>query len=457
MSAAQPTGRILVIDDDRALCDLLQETLERRGHRVRTAFAAGQARDLLHREEIDVVLTDLHMPGQSGIDFCAELHANRPDLPVVILTAFGSLETAIAALRAGAYDFITKPIDYDLLGFNLERALQHRQLQEKIRLLSDQVAQRQAPGTLLGESPAMARVREQIQRLADLETSILISGESGTGKELAARALHRQSRRREGPFVAINCAALPGNLLESELFGHVRGAFTDAREERRGLFVEASGGTLLLDEIGELPLALQPKLLRAIEERTVRPLGSSREIACDARILAASHRDLSQAVRDGAFRDDLYYRLNVIQLELPPLRARGNDVLLLAQTFVTELAERFGKSITGLAAPAAARLLAYHWPGNVRELRNVIERAVALTRHDRLTVEDLPDHLRHPGGPAPLPATAADGQALLPLAEMQRRYIRQVLEQVDGNRTLAARILDIDRKTLYRHLKEAGE
>jgi DNA-binding NtrC family response regulator len=454
MNEQRPTGNILVIDDDAALCDLIEEVLNARGHRTWSARNVAAARAVLEREELDVVLTDLNMPGMNGIDFCAELHINRPDLPVVIMTAFGSLETAIAALRAGAYDFVTKPVDFDLLGFCLERALQHRQMQEKIRLLKDQVSLGRTEDTLLGESPALQMVREQIARLADLDTSILISGESGTGKELVARALHRQSRRSRGPFVAINCAALPESLLESELFGHVRGAFTDAREERRGLFAEASGGTLFLDEIGELPLALQPKLLRVIEERKVRPLGGSREVACDVRLLTATHRDLAEAVKEGGFRGDLYYRLNVIQIELPPLRARGNDILLLAQKFIAELAERFGKSVAGLTEPAARCLLVYPWPGNVRELRNVVERAVALAGHDRLTVQDLPEHLQKPEGAAPFPGAPLDPLAMPTLAEMESRYIDQVLGQVGGNRTLAARILGVDRKTLYRKLKE---
>ncbi|MDK2847590.1 MAG: two-component system, NtrC family, response regulator AtoC [Desulfuromonadales bacterium] len=454
MSESRTAGRMLIVDDDPAFCELLEEILAGQGHRVWNGRNVAAARDVLQREEIDVVLTDLNMPGEGGIDFCAELHANRPDLPVVIMTAFGSLETAIAALRAGAYDFVTKPVDFDLLGFCLERALQHRQLQEKIRLLKVQVDSQQAGDNLIGESQAMQMIREQIGRLADLDTSILISGESGTGKELVARALHRLSRRSKGPFVAINCAALPESLLESELFGHVRGAFTDAREDHRGLFAEASGGTLFLDEIGELPLALQPKLLRVLEERKVRPLGGEREIACDVRILTATHCDLAEAVREGRFRSDLYYRLNVIQLKLPPLRARENDILLLAHNFITELARRFGKSVTGLAEPAARRLLLYSWPGNVRELRNVIERAVALTGHDRITVQDLPDHLQKPGTEPPITSTPSDPLSLLPLAEMERRYIAQVLEQVGGNRTLAARILGVDRKTLYRKLKD---
>jgi DNA-binding NtrC family response regulator len=455
MNLSRRTGRILVIDDDRALCELLDEDLRRRGHQVATALRVGQARELLHQEEFDVVLTDLNMPGTSGIAFCAELHGNRPDLPVVIMTAFGSLETAIGALRAGAYDFVTKPVDLDLLNLTLDRALQHRQLQEKVRLLKAQVRRQQPDDELLGESPALLKVKEQILRLADLETSVLISGESGTGKELVARALHRQSRRKDQPFIAINCAALPENLLESELFGHVRGAFTDARENRKGLFVEASGGTLLLDEIAELPLALQPKLLRVLEDHRVRPLGGSSEIDCDVRVLAASHRDLTEAVREKSFRSDLFYRLNVIQLDLPPLRERDNDILLLALSFLRQLNKRFGKSISGLAQPAAACLLAYHWPGNVRELRNVIERALALSCHDLITLEDLPEQIQHPQGGKQLPGGLVDSGAILPLEEMERRYIHQVLEQLAGNRTLAARLLGVDRKTLYRKLKEA--
>ena len=447
-------GRILVIDDDQALCELLEEDLSRRGNTVWKALKVSAARELLHHQEVDVVLTDLNMPGVNGIDFCAELHDNRPDLPVVIMTAFGSLETAIAALRAGAYDFVTKPVDLDLLSISLERALQHRHLQEKVKLLKDQVRRQQPDDELLGESPALQNIKQQIRRIADLDTSVLISGESGTGKELVARALHQQSHRNEGPFVAVNCAALPESLLESELFGHVRGAFTDARENRKGLFVEASGGTLLLDEIAEMPLSLQPKLLRVLEDHRVRPLGGSSEIACDVRVLTATHRNLADAVAAGKFRSDLFYRLNVIQLELPPLRDRGNDILLLALKFIRQLGQRFGKSVIGLAQPAAACLLAYDWPGNVRELRNVIERALALTHHDQLTVEDLPEHIRHPGAGAPLPASLVTAGNILPLEEMERRYIHQVLDQLSGNRTLAARLLGVDRKTLYRKLKE---
>lgn len=454
MSKASLPGRVLVIDDDQALCDLLAEDLRHRGHQVWTALKVPAAREILQQQEIDIVLTDLNLPRISGIDFCAELHQQRPDLPVVIMTAFGSLETAIAALRAGAYDFVTKPVDLDLLSISLDRGLQHRHLQETVRLLKDQVRRQQPENELLGESAAMQKLRQQIGRIAGLDTSVLIAGESGTGKELVARALHRNSPRQDGPFVAVNCAALPESLLESELFGHVRGAFTDAREPRKGLFVEATGGTLLLDEIAELPLSLQPKLLRVLEDQRVRPLGSSTEIRCDVRVLAASHCDLDKAVAEGRFRSDLYYRLNVIQLELPPLRQRGNDILLLAMQFIDQISRRFNKSVTGLAEPAAACLLAYDWPGNVRELRNAIERAVALTLHDQLIVDDFPEAIRRRSG-SPSPSTLARAEEpVLTLEEMEQQYIRRVLDRFDGNRTLAARLLGIDRKTLYRKLKE---
>ncbi len=444
---AEEGARILIIEDDRAFLDLLDETLTRRGHRIDCVTSAAAADRRMLAVDYDLVLTDINIPGESGTEFCARLKQTLPDLPVLVMTAFGSLETAIAALRAGAYDFITKPVDLDLLSISLERALQHRRLTRQLRLLEEQVKSSDRHQELIGNSPSIIRLREQISRLAPVETSILISGESGTGKELVARALHRQSGRK-GRFIAINCAALPESLLESELFGHEKGAFTDARNERRGLFVEADGGTLFLDEVAELPLTLQPKLLRVLEDHRVRPLGGSREIDCDVRILTASHRDLKEAVSSGDFRDDLFYRLNVIELQLSPLAQRGNDILLLADRFIAELAPRFNKQVEGLAAPAAARLLAWPWPGNVRELRNVIERALALCRHNRITIEDLPEELQQQKPRQSRPA----GGAQMSLAELEQSYITQVLEQVGGNRSLAAKILGIDRKTLYRKL-----
>jgi two-component system response regulator HydG len=447
--------RVLIVDDERSMCELIEVDLRMRDFAPVWFIAADEAFDAICREEYDVVLTDLRMPGMDGIRFCSRIVANRPDVPVVVMTAFGSLETAIAAIRAGAYDFVTKPIEMELLALILRRAVEHRHLQEKIKFLSDAVARTARFEELLGESPGMQKLYDQLSRIADSEASVLIIGESGTGKELVARALHSRSRRRAKPFVAVNCAALPDALLESELFGHVKGAFTDARSDRKGLFVQAEGGTLLLDEIGEMPLLMQPKLLRALEENQVRPVGSEREVSFDARLLATTNRDLETAVEEARFRQDLFFRINVIQLELPPLRSRGTDALLLSQHFIEAFATRTGKNVVGMSESVAEKLLAYSWPGNVRELRNVIERAVALTRNDRLTVEDLPEKIRDYRS-SQVFIGGHDPSDLVPLEEVERRYILHVLDSANGNRTLAARTLGLDRKTLYRKLSQYG-
>ena len=447
--------RVLIVDDERSMCELIEVDLRMRDFAPVWFTAAEEAFDAICREEYDVVLTDLRMPGMDGIRFCSRIVANRPDVPVVVMTAFGSLETAIAAIRAGAYDFVTKPIEMELLALILRRAVEHRHLQEKIKFLSDAVARTARFEELLGESPGMQKLYDQLSRIADSEASVLIIGESGTGKELVARALHSRSRRRAKPFVAVNCAALPDALLESELFGHVKGAFTDARSDRKGLFVQAEGGTLLLDEIGEMPLSMQPKLLRTLQENQVRPVGSEREVSFDVRLLATTNRDLETAVEEGRFRQDLFFRINVIQLELPPLRSRGTDALLLSQQFIEAFAKRTGKNVVGMSESVAEKLLAYSWPGNVRELRNVIERAVALTRHDRLTVEDLPEKVRDYRS-SQVFIGGHDPSDLVPLEEVQRRYILDVLDSANGNRTLAARTLGLDRKTLYRKLSQYG-
>ncbi|WP_257458309.1 sigma-54-dependent transcriptional regulator [Archangium lipolyticum] len=449
MSATK--GRILVVEDEREMRALLEKGLARRGFEPTVRGSADEAFPLLETEDFDTVLTDMRMPGMDGLELCERIVLNRPDIPVVVVTAFGSLETAVAAIRAGAYDFVTKPVDLDALVLVLERAVQHKALREEVRRLRRALGGVFADGGVVGESPALRRVYELIDRVADSDASVLVTGESGTGKEVAARALHARGRRASGPFVAINCAAMPEALLESELFGHARGAFTDAKAARTGLFAQANGGTLFLDEVGEMPLSLQPKLLRALQERTVRPVGGDTEVPFDARIVAATNRDLELAVEEGRFREDLYYRLNVIGLELPPLRARGNDVLLLAQRFLEHFATRSGKRVVGLTPAAAQRLLAYTWPGNVRELQNCIERAVALTSYEELTVEDLPERIRDYRGHSNS-GQENDVSELVSLEEMERRYIQRVLEAVGGSRTLASRILGVDRKTLYRKL-----
>jgi len=385
---------VLVIDDEQSMRDLLQTDLRLRDFVPCCVASAKEALEAVAQRDFEVVLTDLKMPGIDGIQLCSRLVASRPDVPVVVMTAFGSLETAIAAIRAGAYDFVTKPIEMELLAMILGRAVERRRLQQQVRQLSEAVRQSARFEDLLGDSAAMQKLYAQLSQVANSEATVLISGESGTGKELVAKALHLRSRRRAKPFVAVNCAALPDTLLESELFGHVKGAFTDARAERRGLFVQAEGGTLFLDEIGEMPLPMQAKLLRALEENKVRPIGGEGEIEFDVRILAATNRDLETAVEEGRFRQDLFFRVNVIQLSVPPLRARSADTLLLAQHFIETYAARAQKRVVGLSDPVAEKLLLYSWPGNVRELRNIVERAVALTRHDKLTIDDLPERIR---------------------------------------------------------------
>jgi two-component system, NtrC family, response regulator AtoC len=446
------TARVLLVDDDREMCDMLEGALGRRGFSVTSRRAAGEAFSLLADEDFDVVITDLQMKGMNGLELCERISQNRPDIPVVVMTAFGSFETAVAAIRVGAYDFITKPVELEPLRLALERAVRHRALTREVGLLRQTVREARRFDELIGSSPAMGQVYDLIERVAEVDATVLITGESGTGKEMAARAIHRRSKRASGKFVAINCAAMPEALLESELFGHEKGAFTDARSARAGLFLEASGGTLFLDEIGELPLALQSKLLRALQERTVRAVGSAREVAFDARLLAATNRDLESAVEEHRFRDDLYYRINVVNLPLPPLRARGGDVLLLAQHFLEHFTRMFDKPVSGLAAAAADKLLSYSWPGNVRELANCIERAVALTRFSELVVEDLPEKIRAYSR-SHVVVAGGDPTELVPLEEVERRYILHVLETVGGSRTLAARSLGLDRKTLYRKLK----
>jgi len=448
-------GRILVVDDDKSLCEMLTAGLSRRGFSVEWTTIPEEAFERAKSGDWDVVVADVNMRGLTGTELCERIVANRPDLPVVVITAFGSLDTAVAAIRAGAYDFITKPFETDALALALTRAVQHRALREEVRRLRDVVAETRRFGELIGESPAMQEVQQLLAKVARTDASVVITGESGTGKEVVARALHDKGPQATGPFVAVNCAAIPANLLESELFGHARGAFTDARAARVGLFQQADGGTLFLDEIGEIPMALQPKLLRALQERKVRPLGSEQEVTFETRIIAATNRDLEEAVEERRFREDLYYRINVIRVTLPPLRARGADVLLLAQHFLESLGVRLGKPVAGIAPAAAQKLLAYTWPGNVRELQNCIERAVALTQFEHIAVEDLPERIRNYSRAHVLVASD-NPEELVSMEEVERLYVLRVLEATSGNKKSAARILGFDRRTLYRKLERYG-
>jgi DNA-binding NtrC family response regulator len=450
------SGRILLVDDDPAMTEALAQALPQKGYEATTRGSADEALQLLEGEDFDVVVTDLHMKGMNGLELCARVVANRPDIPVVVITAFGSLESAIEAIRAGAYDFVTKPFETKTLTLALDRAVQHRTLRHEVRRLREQIDRARPVPDLIGDSAALRPVRDLIDRLGDSDASVLVTGESGTGKEVVARALHNTGRRRTGAFIAVNCAALPEALLESELFGHTRGAFTDARTPRTGLFVQAHGGTLFLDEIGDMPASLQVKLLRALQERRIRPIGAESETPIDVRLVCATNRDLETAIEERRFREDLFFRINVVQVALPPLRVRGNDILLLTQTFLGRFAIQAQKSVQGISPAAAEKLMAYPWPGNVRELQNAVERAVALTRFEEIAVDDLPDRIRN-YQPSQLLVEGQDPSELVPLEEVERRYVLRVLEALGGRRSDAAKVLGIDRKTLYRKLELWGQ
>ena len=446
------TAEVLLVDDDESLCETLEIGLRKRGLHTVWHTSAVEALHALEAGHFDVVVTDLNMREMSGIELCERVAQNRPDVPVIVLTAFGSLDAAVAAIRAGAYDFISKPVEIDALAIAVDRAANHHRLREEVKRLRLEVLERPRDSELIGDSAAMRKVHDLISRVAGSEATVLVAGESGTGKEVVAHAIHKRSRRDNGPFIAINCAAVPEALLESELFGHARGAFTDAKEAHAGLFVQANGGTLFLDEIGDMPLGLQPKLLRVLQERAVRPLGGKAEVPVDVRIVAATNRDLESAIEEGRFREDLYYRVNVVQIHLPPLRARGPDILPLALHFIRGFAEQSKKNVTGLSKEVAGKLVSYAWPGNVRELQNSMEHAVALTRLEEICVDDLPEKIRDYRF-SHVVVAGNDPTELVPLEEVERRYILRVLEAVAGNKTAAARVLGLERKTLYRKLE----
>jgi two-component system response regulator HydG len=448
-------GRVLIIDDDESMCEVLREALTQREFEVTCRGSADEGLRILTEQDFDVVVTDVNMPTMTGVDLCRRIIANREDLPVVVMTAFGSMETSVLAIRAGAYDFVTKPFEIDDLVLTLERALKHRALRQEVKRLKTAVDDAHRFDEILGASPPMKKVYDLISRVAESDTSVLITGESGTGKELVARALHQRSARREGAFVAINCAAMPEPLLESELFGHVKGAFTDARQGRTGLFVKASRGTLFLDEIGEMPAGMQAKLLRALQERSVRPVGGETEVSFDTRILAATNRDLETEVEEKRFREDLFYRINVVRIHVPPLRVRGSDVLMHAQYYLKRYSSQGKGKVVGMTSAAADKLLGYGWPGNVRELQNCIERAVALARLDQLGVDDLPEKIREFKSTRVV-VESDDPADLLPMEEVERRYVLRVLEAVGGNKTMASQVLGFDRRTLYRKLDGYG-
>jgi DNA-binding NtrC family response regulator len=454
-AASRNRPRLLVVDDDPIMTKSLARVLERDGYSVGAAGAAVSALDLLAHDDFDVLLTDAVMAEMTGLELCVRALEARPEIAVIVMTGHATLDLAVEAMRAGASDFITKPMETDLLRAAIARAVERRRLRADIRLERALESGVLDPGPLLGSSTAMKRVRELVGLVATTEASVLIEGETGTGKEVVARALHEASGA-PGPFIAVNCAAIPANLIESELFGHVRGAFTDARSTRTGLFLEANHGTIFLDEIGELPLTTQPKLLRLLQERSVRPVGAAAEIPFDARVIAATNRDLEEEVSEKRFREDLYYRINVLRIDVPPLRDRGGDVIELATEFLERLGQRRGTPPLTLSRAAADRLLAHSWPGNVRELQNCIERAAVLARHGEITVADLPEKVRDDRN-RDIIAAPCNATEIVPMAELERRYIQHVLTLVGGNKARASHILGISRKTLYRRLGSFGQ
>jgi len=446
---------VLVVDDDHDMRALLRDVLEEHGYKVTLAQNGQEALKNLREGEYPVVLTDLRMKGIQGIELLAEIKRSFPDTNVVLMTAFGSVETALEAMKQGASDYLMKPVKNDDLLRVTERSFREALLRSEINRLRREVNKEYSFSQILGKSKPMREIFDLIRRVADSPTNILITGESGTGKELVAKALHYNSERKDGAFVAVNCAAIPEQLLESELFGHMRGAFTDAKVDKRGLFEEAAKGTLFLDEISELPLMLQAKLLRAIQEKEIRRLGANRSIAVDTRLIAATNLNLSEEIKAKRFREDLYYRLNVIEMRLPPLRERREDIPLLVDAFLKKFGQARGKDVKGVSETTLALLIDYAWPGNVRELENVIERAVTLSRGDKIVPDDLPATIQGSRGDRRVLDEAAE--KMHPLHEIEKEYIKKILEKMGGNKYQAAQVLGIDRKTLYRKLGEMDE
>jgi DNA-binding NtrC family response regulator len=449
------SASILVVEDDAAMRDLLAEELGDAGYTVAAAAGASSGLEMARTGRYDLIITDLRMPEMDGFDLIRGVVA----LPeacgaphVVMITAFGSIETAIRAVKLGAYDYITKPFEMEELLLVAEKALGEKALRTKVARLQREVEERFGLGSIIAKSQSMRDVIAMVQRIAGSNASVLVTGESGTGKELIARAIHYNSTRSAGPFVGVNLAAVPEGLIESELFGHKKGAFTDARADKNGLFVEADGGTIFLDEIGELALPLQAKLLRALQEHEVRPLGATKNQRVDVRVVAATNKQLEAMLADGSFREDLYYRLNVIHLDLPPLRSRPEDIVPLAEHVLANLgAKQTPPRRMRLAPEAQQLLLTYNWPGNVRELMNVLERGVALCQGELIADDDLPSHVRER---RPADFLGAAVARRMTLEELEREFIEAVLADEAGNKTRAAQRLGLDRKTLYRKLDE---
>ena len=444
---------LLLIDDERVVRDACREVAEGLGFNAFAAASAEEAYRLLETQNIDAVLLDLRLPGANGLDALLEMRQRRPDVVVIVVTGFASVQSAVQAMKEGAYDYVTKPFTKDELSLLLERVANHLRLKTENRMLRERIKSKQGFGNIIGRAPEMEKIYRIIGKAAHSNHPVLILGESGTGKELVARSVHFSGPFRDKPFIPVDCGSLVPTLIESELFGYVKGAFTGALHSKDGLLSIAQGGTIFLDEVGELPVDLQAKLLRAIQEKEVRPVGSTKRIPIDIRILAATNRDLEQAVAQGTFRRDLYFRLNVLSVRIPPLRERRQDIPLLVGHFLDRLSREAGVERM-LTDDAMKALLAYDWPGNVRELENCLERSCALTTAPLIQVRDLPTSIH--GMPVDQPGSVRVQGKIMPMAELEKQTIMSALAQLNGDKLLAARLLGIGKTTLYRKLKEYG-
>ncbi len=442
---------LLVIDDERAIREACREVAQSLGFSTSVADSAEHAYRLLDAQGIDVVLLDLKLPGAGGLEALRQIKARRPDAVVIVVTGYATVQSAVQAMKNGAYDFVTKPFSMDELKLLLDRVSSHLKLKTENRMLREKIKSKQGFGSIIGRAPDMEKLYRIIAKAAHSSHPVLILGESGTGKELVARSIHFSGPYRDKPFIPVDCGSLVPTLIESELFGYVKGAFTGAVQSKEGLLAIAEGGTVFLDEVGELPIDLQAKLLRAIQEKEIRPVGSTKQIPINVRILAATNRDLEQAVAQGTFRRDLYFRLNVLSLRIPPLRERRQDIPLLTAHFLERQERTSGQKRT-LTDEALKVLLAYDWPGNVRELENCLERACAFTTGPLINVRDLPTDIH--SAPGTSSATASGAPKIIPMVELEKQTILNTITQLNGDKLMAARLLGIGKTTLYRKLKE---
>jgi two-component system, NtrC family, response regulator AtoC len=446
--------RVLVVDDEENLRLVVRTMLKREGYEVETAASGEDALGLVETFGPDVILTDVRMPRMGGLDLLATLKAKGHEATVIVMSAYGNVDLALEAMKAGAYDYIQKPFKAEEVILTLRKAEERELLRRENRVLRQEIRKENVFEEILAKSPQMQAIFKTVSKVADYKTTALISGESGVGKELVARALHKRSNRRGAPFVAINCGAIPETLLESELFGYRKGAFTDASVDHTGLFEQANHGTLLLDEVGELPLSLQVKLLRVLQEESIRRLGDTKDVKVDVRILAATHRDLAAETQAGRFREDLYYRINVLPIFIPPLRDRREDIPLLVDHFLSRNNARFGTSIRGFDASARRLMLEYGWPGNVRELENTIERAMVLAEGDTIGAEGLPDGVRQARDPVRLHLASGELSIKKTARVIEEILIRRALQKTKGNRTRAAEVLEISHRALLYKIKD---